>query len=275
MPTVTALEKQVNPAAKGTESMAWLPPPLIGQGTKVRPDWMHDFLLEPFPIRPAVFLRMPKFNMSSDEATKIVNYFAARDGMQYPFEYDPRTSSVYVATADDQFREAVGGDSSRLEQAMHIVTNGNYCVKCHLVGEYKPAGSPRALAPDLSKAYDRLRPEYVRRWIANPKKILPYTAMPVNIPFNPTAPHLGGVDQSIYPGTSIQQLDSLVDLLMNFPIYSSGQIDVGKLVAQQAASAPPAAEAEGDQGKDNEEARAPAAEESTDRAAALQREQVR
>jgi hypothetical protein len=273
MPTVTALEKQANPAAKGTESMAWLPPPLIGQGKKVEPGWMHDFLLEPFPIRPAVFLRMPKFNMSSDEATKIVDFFAARDDMQYPFEYDPRTSSTYVATADAQFREAVGGESSRLEQAMRIVTNGNYCVKCHLVGEYRPAGSPRALAPDLSKVYNRLRPDYVQRWIANPKKILPYTAMPVNIPFNPSAPHLGGVDQSIYPGTSIQQLDSLVDLLMNFPLYSSNQNDIGKLVSQQAAGATSPTGTDNAPTEDDKEART--AEEPVDRAAARGSEQVR
>ena len=242
MPTVTALEKQVNPAAKGTESMSWLPPPLIGQGTKVQPDWMHDFLLEPYPIRPAVFLRMPRFNMSSEEATKIVNYFAARDDMSYPFDYDPRTSAGHLTTAESQFRETVGSDKTRLEHAMQIVTNGNYCVKCHLIGEYTPSGSTRALAPNLAEVHNRLRPDFVRRWIANPKKILPYTAMPVNIPFNPNAPHLGGVDQAIYPGTSIQQLDALVDLLMNFPTYSSSQNDIGRLVSQQATTAPGAAE---------------------------------
>ena len=269
MPTVTALEKQVNPAAKGTESMAWLPPPLIGQGAKVQPSWMHDFLLEPYPIRPAVFLRMPKFNMSSDEATKIVNYFAARDGMKYPFEYDTRTSSTHLATAETQFRETVGGDKSRLQHAMQIVTNGNYCVKCHLVGEYKPTGSVRALAPDLSRIHNRLRPDYVRRWIANPKKILPYTAMPVNIPFNPSAPHLGGVDQSIYPGTSVQQLDGLVDLLMNFPTYSVNQNDVAELVDQQTV-APTSGD---DAPDDNQEAREEAIPQ--DRAASRRRGPVR
>ena len=51
--------------------------PLIGEGAKVQTDWLHDFLLNPYPIRPAVFLRMPKFNMSSAEATALVDYFAA------------------------------------------------------------------------------------------------------------------------------------------------------------------------------------------------------
>ena len=233
MPRVTEVEKQVNPAAKGTESLSWLPPPLVGQGAKVQPDWMHNFLLNPFPIRPAVFLRMPKFNMSSEEATQIVNYFAARDGIQYPYEYDSRQTSTHLANTEKQFQEANEVDKSRLEHAMQIVTNGNYCVKCHLVGEYRPSGSERALAPDLSKVHNRLRPDYLRRWIANPKKILPYTAMPVNIPFDPNSPHLGGVDQKLYPGTSVQQVDALVDLLMNFPDYSSSQTNIEALVNQQ------------------------------------------
>ncbi len=243
MPTVTALEKKSNPAAKGSEAMAWLPPPLVGQGAKVQPAWMHDFLLDPYPIRPAVFLRMPKFNMSSDEATKIVNFFAARDGMQYPFDYNARQSPAHLATSESEFEHAAGDGKTRFEHAMQIVTDGNYCVKCHLVGEFVPGGSERALAPDLAKVYDRLRPDYVRRWIANPKKVLPYTAMPVNIPFNPNAPHLGGVAQELYPGTSVQQLDGLVDLLMNFPEYSSTQNDVSALVNQ-----PPPAATEGNEG---------------------------
>jgi hypothetical protein len=240
LPAVVALEKQANPAANGSEAWGWLPPPLVGEGAKVQPGWLHNFLLDPFPIRPAVFLRMPKFNMSSDEATSLVNFFAARDGMEYPFEFDPRTRSTHLAAAEDDFQQLSSGSTSRLEQAMRIVTNGNYCVKCHSVGSFMPEGSERAMAPDLSVVHNRLRPDYVRRWIANPKKILPYTSMPVNIPFDPNSPHLGGVDQAIYPGTSIQQIDALVDLLMNYPTYTSDQNDISELVEQGAAAQPAA-----------------------------------
>ena len=242
LPTVVAVEKQANPAANGTEAWGWLPPPLVGQGAKVQPDWLHSFLLDPYPIRPAAFLRMPKFNMSSTEATHLVNYFAAREGMEYPFEFDPRTRSTHLAAAEDEFQQSSGSGMSRLDQAMRIVTNGNYCVKCHPVGGYEPEGSDRAKAPDLAVVHDRLRPEYVRRWIANPKKILPYTSMPVNIPFDPNSSHLGGVDQGIFPGTSIQQVDALVDLLMNYPTFTSNKNDISDLVRQGAAAAPAASD---------------------------------
>ena len=89
--------RQVNPNAKADEAWGWLPPPLVGEGKKVQTDWLHDFLLDPHPIRPAVVLRMPKFNMSPAEATKLVNYFAAVDGADYPYDFDPRTRESYLA----------------------------------------------------------------------------------------------------------------------------------------------------------------------------------
>ncbi len=234
LPRLTALEKEANPNANGTESWGWGPPPLIGEGKKVNAEWLHSFLLDPYPIRPEVFLRMPKFNMSSSDATKLVNYFAAKENVDYPFEYDPRKNDGYLTQAEQAFQ----GDEGRLDHAMKIVTNANYCVKCHLVGDFKPEGSVRALAPNLAMAQQRLRPEYMKRWIANPLKILPYTPMPVNVNYDPTAPHLGGVDQSIYPGTSVDQLNALVDLLSNFGEYMTQKTSVTDLVSEASKNAP-------------------------------------
>ena len=67
-----------------TEAWGWLPPPLHDEGEKVQTDWLHDFLMDPTPIRPAVVLRMPNFHMSSDEASKLVNYFAAKSERRVP-----------------------------------------------------------------------------------------------------------------------------------------------------------------------------------------------
>lgn len=77
---------------------------------------------------------------------------------------------------------------------MKIVTNSNYCVKCHIVADFEPKGADRGKAPNLAKIYERLRPAYLREWIANPKQILPYTSMPVNIPYLATdEKNFGGV----------------------------------------------------------------------------------
>ena len=85
--------RKADPNLKDSDVWAWLPPPLIHEGQKVQSNWLHDFLLNPYPIRPAVVLRMPKFNMSSEEASKLVNYFAAMDEAEYPYESDSRTQN--------------------------------------------------------------------------------------------------------------------------------------------------------------------------------------
>jgi hypothetical protein len=61
-----------------------LPPPLLREGEKVQPAWLFQFLRDPFEIRPLTVLRMPRFNMSEDEAMDLVNYFAAVDRMTNP-----------------------------------------------------------------------------------------------------------------------------------------------------------------------------------------------
>ena len=45
--TWSSVKSSSNPNAKGAEAWAWLPPPLIGEGRKVQPAWLHDYLLDP------------------------------------------------------------------------------------------------------------------------------------------------------------------------------------------------------------------------------------
>ncbi|MEX2026956.1 MAG: hypothetical protein WEH44_06635, partial [Pirellulaceae bacterium] len=224
------LEKQANPQAKGNEAWGWLPPQLLGEGSKVQSQWLHDFLLEPYAIRPATFLRMPKFNMSPAEATALVNYFAAVDNADYPYEFSPARQAPQLAAKERAYRDRPGVQASadsrqgtgswRFNDTMKIVVNKNYCTQCHIVADFIPEGSARAMAPNLADVYRRLRPDYARRWIASPAMILPYTPMPVNVKYVGSAPNKGGVSQDLYHGTSIEQVDALVDLLMNYDEFA-------------------------------------------------------
>jgi cbb3-type cytochrome oxidase cytochrome c subunit len=54
-----------------------LPPSLVGQGERTQPKWLKKFLLDPTPVRRLAILRMPKFNLSEEEADVLVAYFAA------------------------------------------------------------------------------------------------------------------------------------------------------------------------------------------------------
>jgi cytochrome c551/c552 len=249
LPRVVAREKSVNPNAKGSEAWGWVPPPLIGEGHKVQTDWLHDFLLNPYRIRPSVVLRMPRFNMTPAEASQLVNYFAAVDNAEYPYAFSARRQSGHLEDAEQAYRatsqvttgSAATGASTehqRFRDAMNIVVNTNYCVKCHLVGDFNPPGPEIAKAPDLAQVYRRLRPEFMRAWIANPKSILPYTSMPVNLPYDADLPNLGGVAQDLYHGTSIEQVDGLVDLLMNFDQYTKQRSLIAPLVKEAAPVTP-------------------------------------
>jgi cytochrome c2 len=216
-PVVVADNPTYNTEAKAQEAWGWLPPPLIGEGSKVQTAWLHDFLLDPYPIRPAAVLRMPKFNMSSDEAKLLANYFAAVDGATYPYAFDSRTR-------DSHLEHMVNQNPDHLRDALKIITDNNYCVKCHLVADFNPGGDPKALAPQLERVHQRLRPDFVHRWVANPKRHLPYTGMPVNIPHNMP------VSQQLYEGTSQQQLNAVVDLLMNFDRFTKQQYSIKPLI---------------------------------------------
>lgn len=238
LPHVVDIERQTNQNAKGSEAWAWVPPPLLGEGNKVQTDWLHEFLLDPYAIRPAVFMRMPKFGMSPEEATKLVNYFAAKDNANYPYAFQERQRTGHLLEASREYQQKVEGDRTRLDDAMKIVTSQDYCVKCHIVGDFNPTSSDRAKAPDLAEVYRRLRSGYLRKWIGMPASILPYTAMPVNIKYDPDQPNQGTtVPQDLYHGTSTDQVDALVDLLMNYDKYARRRTLIAPLVKQPASPA--------------------------------------
>jgi hypothetical protein len=197
-------------------------------------------------------MRMPRFNMSPDEATKLVNYFAARDNVEFPYSFSERRRSDRVEAADKAYRDLLkalhaAGENETEEQgeedppvgarfrdAMKIVTNPNYCVQCHPVGDFDPDKELRGKGPDLARIYQRLRPDYLRNWLAKPTSFLPYTGMPVNIAYDPNLPHTGSqVPQDLFHGASIQQLDALVDLLMNYDLYARQRSPITPLVQQQ------------------------------------------
>jgi cytochrome c551/c552 len=227
-PVVLANEQKTNPNAKSSDAWGWVPPPLVGEGRKVQPNWLHNFLLDPYQIRPAVVLRMPKFNMSSAEAGALVNYFAAADNAVYPYEFDPRTREQYLSSAD-------ASHPDRLSQALKIMTDNNYCVKCHFIGDFAPAGAVAAMAPQLDRVSQRLRPEFLQKWIGNPKRLLPYTGMPVNFP--PDKP----ADQKLFAGSSEDQLNAVVDLLLNWPTYMTDQTSIKPMVKPPPTTPPPMA----------------------------------
>ncbi|MBY0526275.1 MAG: c-type cytochrome [Gemmataceae bacterium] len=295
------------------------PPVLLREGEKTQPDWLFRFLRNPSEIRPQMkadgtgllVLRMPKFNMSDDDAMALVNYFAAADrisnpamGLNYPYfnvpERDPsyllvrnekyverlrankdkafdqrlngmrqfwggyvkdqtveleskiKNTEALVKELQDKEKEAkddlkkqltsvredaekrlatLNADLKALQagaqdnfagfekkwvkeqayaiDAFRMVTNKDLCIGCHQVGTIPPANNQ---GPPLELAWQRLRPEWTERWLANPQRFLPYKSlMPDNFQH-------GKLNyQNDFVGTSEEQVTAARDFLMFYP----------------------------------------------------------
>jgi cytochrome c2 len=225
-PHVLAMERQAGTQiASPEQAWGWLPPTLHAEGRKVQTAWLHDFLLNPYAIRPAVVLRMPRFNLSTAEASRLANFFAAVDNADYPYEYNERQQSTYLDVVQS-------GRPSHLQDAFNIVLDSkNFCAQCHSVGDYQTQQVVRQRGPNLAQAGDRLRADYLRRYIANPQKILPYTGMPINFPYGQT------VAQNLYQGTGAEQIDAVVDVLANYDLFIQQHYRISPLVEAAARQA--------------------------------------
>ncbi len=150
------------------EEQAFLPPIITGEGAKVQEPWLHDFLKnpstvgQPNSIRPWVPTRMPTFSLSDEEISKLTKYFLGLSNQELELRdykaYQPEREFLQVGkTMFDDLQ----------------------CMKCHPTGPMKPGGGgTQDLAPLLSKARDRLKPEWIVSWLADPNKIQEGTRMP-------------------------------------------------------------------------------------------------
>ena len=78
---------------------------------------------------------------------------AAIDQAEYPYNLEPVRQAQHLAAADQQYAqrleqlatdgalELTGSPQGRhLADAMELVIDSNYCVKCHVIGDFDPPG---------------------------------------------------------------------------------------------------------------------------------------
>ncbi len=82
------------------------------------------------------------------------------------------------------------------------------CYNCHLKNGVSPP-DPFTAAPDLSTMPERMRPDWLRRWLMNPSAVLPNTKMPLPAVKSGTA-------ETIFPGSFEDRVEAMKDYLMNF-----------------------------------------------------------
>jgi len=172
------------------------PPDLIGEGKKVRSQWLFDFLHSPTTIRPWLKTRMPTFGFTTAETNALLKYFNALDDQEFPFEdiVDTSLSKDEYAAAEKLFSDDYFA-----------------CAKCHIVGDKLPGGSPDSWAPDFTLAKTRLKPEWIIQWIKDPQGLLPGTKMPNY--FDPDGFDISGPDD-ILDGDEHYQIRVLRNYLL-------------------------------------------------------------
>ncbi|SIO67281.1 Cytochrome c [Singulisphaera sp. GP187] len=174
--------------------------------------WLTSFLNDPYAIRPAVNLRMPKFHfgkseqLAAGETAGLANYFAARDGAEFPYQPIAEREQAYLAKLEAEHPDYLGA-------GWDLMAKGA-CIQCHSLGQFKPTGGAEVVnGPDLRQVGPRFRPGYLGEWLANPKRLVPYTAMPQNVP-----PH--GPPPPFVPKTFTDKPTAMVmairDTLLNY-----------------------------------------------------------
>ncbi len=150
------------------KSMA--PPRLIGEGERVQPQWLYDFLSRPAQLRPWLKIKMPDFGFSPGEAETLTDYFcelAAGAGVSFPYMLLPKR--------DDILQEEIEMGEYRVRT--------DKCVQCHPIS--LDGGLPgdieiEDLSIDLMQAKNRLRFEWMKNFFRNPDK---YAGADTKMPF--------------------------------------------------------------------------------------------
>ena len=147
-----------------------LPPKLLTEGARVDPEWLRKFLSNPSlsttdtnrnGVRPYLAVRMPTFSFSDNELRKLVRFFEALS--QQPIPYIPEEVPTLSAKESDMARSLFSSTAAP-------------CLKCHATGD--PQHDKIATAPNFLLAKERLKPDWVERWIIDPQAVSPGTSMP-------------------------------------------------------------------------------------------------
>ena len=184
------LERQNEEAAiRATiKDPGYFPPMLHGEGEKVIPLWLFNFLKGPSPIRPWLIARMPTFGFTDKETVGLSRMFAHRNNAEYPFE----TDYFKLEPAPPQLAAA----------GAKLFTDFK-CLQCHFAGAGNAQRDPADLAPNLSLARSRLRPNWIEMWLRDPQALQPGTRMPSYFP------DMQSPDKVSLGGDALQQIKAL------------------------------------------------------------------
>jgi mono/diheme cytochrome c family protein len=123
--------------------------PLTFEGSKVQRDWLIDYLVLSYSLRPILEERMPVLRMSRQEATQLADAFES-------FYLDPRIPQ-------DPFAGRPASDADAGEGQRLYGTLG--CRSCHILGS-----SGGYYGPPLTDSGKRLKSGWTYSWLKGPQR---------------------------------------------------------------------------------------------------------
>ena len=130
-------------------------PDLTREGSSVQRAWLVNFLKRPNTLRPALIRRMPKFNMTDEEAAVLADYIM----------------TVYQTPAFDSDQIDASKFSSGDVAHGRDLYYGKYgCNSCHILDPNKDKGY---IGPTLTQAGLRLNAAWIFHWLKNAQELRP------------------------------------------------------------------------------------------------------
>jgi len=183
------------------------PPPLTDSGNKVRASWLSAVLLNHKRVRPWMAARMPHYGPA---VAGLVNQFAAQAGAE------PGEGAMIPSPSKPQVEAAV--------KLLGSGEGGLSCISCHDFSGQKSQGEMRG--PDLTEMYARCRADWLRRWLWEPTRLQPGTAMPTffsGMPAGKADAMIEQVLQALWPGKDMPEPPGWGDAGMNYTIVVSNE----------------------------------------------------
>ena len=182
------------PAKRALEG-AEAPPPLTDAGNKLRASWLTQVLVENKRIRP--WMKLPTAH-PGEAVRPLVQLFAQQAGAE--LGEGATAPAPTPAQAAEGLKLLGKGDG------------GLACINCHDFAGHRSAGDLRG--PDMTEMHARIRTDWLLRWLREPSRLQPGTAMPAFFSDMPAAQahaKMSGLVHALAAGKSLSLPEGLLD----------------------------------------------------------------
>jgi nitric oxide reductase subunit C len=129
-------------------------PDLTFEGSAVQRDWLLAFFKNPNTLRPTLIRRMPKFNVTDQEAAILTDYILA----------------VYQTPSVDKDSAPPSSDPADIEHGRQLFYSKYACQACHIADPKKDKGY---IGPTLTHVGSRLNAAWIYQWLKAPQALRP------------------------------------------------------------------------------------------------------